>query len=91
MTDDRITLKTTFSKIEQTDTEPIGVVGRIIDEIQEKILHTENEYRIYEPELYFLIVPELQILVLHGPRDIRVRVLDRIEEVLGQSSTIQLL
>lgn len=81
--DEKISLKTTFSKIYETDD---GIGGRISYEIQQKTQHSKDEYQIWEPEIFFFIIPELQIIILHGAKTIRDRVLEIIESLLSKDS-----
>ena len=82
-TGEKISLKTTFSKIYETDD---GIGGTITHEIQQKIPHSDNEYQIWYPKVTFLIIPDLQLLVLHGDKKTRDQVLDVIEELLSNDS-----
>jgi hypothetical protein len=91
MSDAEITLNTIFSDHSEPEGEIKCAGGKIIYEIQQKIPHLENQYIKLKPELHFLIVPELEILILHGVGTIRVHLLDIIEQALGGGSTLELL
>ncbi len=90
ITGEKISLKTTFSKIYETDE---GIGGTITHEIQQKIPHSDTEYQIWHPKVTFLIVPDSQLLILHGDKKTREQVLDIIEELLSNDSdsTIQVI
>jgi hypothetical protein len=81
--DEKLLLKTTFSKIHETDD---GIGGTITHEIQQKTPHSKDEYQIWDPSIEFFIVPELQIIILDGAKTIRDKVLDIIESILSKDS-----
>jgi len=88
--DEKISLKTTFSKIYEINE---GIGGTITHEIQQKKPHSDDEYQMLYPKVNFLIIPDLQLLVLHGDKGTRDQVLEIIEELLSKDpdSIIQVI
>jgi len=90
-TGDQMPFTTTFSDIEESDASPKIIGGKITYEFQQKIPHREMEYQLWKPVVHFFIVPEHQIIILHGASDARSKILDKIEEVIGGGGIIEIL
>jgi hypothetical protein len=90
-TGEKIPFMTTFSGIIEYPDTPQRIGCKVTYEFQQKIPHRENEYQMWTPEAYFFIVPQHKIIIIHGSADVRSKILEKIEEVLGGGGTIEVL